>query len=64
MNKTNKVPVLFTEKKECCGCSACEAICPQGAIKMKPDNQGFKYPYITKEMCICCGRCVEVCAFK
>ena len=27
-----KIPVLFKEKKECCGCTACYAICSQMAI--------------------------------
>ena len=27
-----KIPVLFKEKKECCGCTACYAICSQMAM--------------------------------
>ena len=33
-------------KSECCGCSACEQICPVGCIKMKEDEEGFLYPKI------------------
>ena len=36
-----KIPVLFKEKKECCGCTACYAICSQMAISMIEDEEGF-----------------------
>lgn len=26
------IPVLFDKKEQCSGCTACYAICPQGAI--------------------------------
>lgn len=50
-------------KKDCCGCSACAAACPVGAISMVPDNEGFLYPEINNELCIDCGKCVKVCSF-
>ena len=56
--------VLFTNKEDCCGCSACYNICPQGAIIMKPDALGFLYPAIDEEKCIKCGLCKRVCAFN
>jgi len=34
---------------ECCGCTACVVSCPFGAIKMVPDEMGFKYPLIDNE---------------
>lgn len=37
-------PVFFTDKNECCGCTACYAICTKGAIRMEVDNEGFLYP--------------------
>ena len=43
-----KKPVLFKEKRECCGCYACYSICPQKAIEMKKDEEGFFYPEIFK----------------
>ncbi len=64
MNKHDKIPMLFDKKEECCGCSACEAICPLGAIVMIYDEQGFKYPKISEGKCIGCQKCIEVCAFK
>jgi len=59
-----KVPILFKEKKDCCGCGACYSICPVNAIDMKQDEEGFFYPIINKQMCICCHKCVNACLFK
>lgn len=58
------VPVLFGKRQNCCGCSACYAICPVGAIKMKQNQAGFLYPVINKQKCIRCYQCLSVCAFK
>lgn len=57
-------PILFDEKKQCCGCGACLNICPKQAIGMKEDEHGFLYPYINAELCIGCNRCKDVCAFQ
>lgn len=32
---------VFTNKESCCGCSACQQICPQNAIAMNSDEEGF-----------------------
>lgn len=58
------IPELYHEKKECCGCSACFAVCPAGAIVMMPDEEGFLYPVIEKEKCLKCGKCLNVCPFR
>ena len=55
---------LYNKKSECCGCSACAAICPQNAIEMKRDDEGFLYPEIDLKKCIKCGKCLNVCMFK
>lgn len=52
------------EKEECCGCSACQQICPQRCIQMEPDNEGFLYPKVYSETCINCGLCEKVCPVK
>lgn len=31
---------------------------------MEPDRYGFLYPQIDQARCICCGKCLSVCAFK
>lgn len=58
--------MIINEKLEqenliCCGCTACYAICPKGAITMQEDSEGFKYPAIDKSKCIDCGLCSKVC---
>lgn len=61
---TNKIPVLYKEKYECSGCSACYCICPKGAISMIEDEEGFLYPIINETKCIKCYACIRVCPFK
>ena len=58
------IPILFTEKFECCGCSACYAVCPQQAIYMLPDEEGFEYPHINDDICVRCYLCVKICPNK
>ena len=65
MNKNNKaLPELYNKKENCCGCSACYAICPVNAITMKADEEGFIYPSIDAGKCISCYKCIPVCMFK
>ena len=45
----------------CCGCTACSSICPNGAISMQPDAEGFVYPRIDAEKCVDCHLCEKVC---
>ncbi|MBN1604005.1 MAG: Coenzyme F420 hydrogenase/dehydrogenase, beta subunit C-terminal domain [Chitinispirillaceae bacterium] len=56
--------VLFNKKEDCCGCTACKNICPKSAIDMVPDEEGFLYPQINKDICIECGLCQKVCTFQ
>lgn len=61
---TRELPILYGDDSECCGCSACYAICSRRAITMMPDRYGFLYPHINEALCIRCNKCVAVCAFK
>lgn len=54
---------LYKRKEQCCGCSACMSVCPQKAIKMVEDEEGFLYPEIDETLCIECGACKRVCSF-
>lgn len=56
--------VLYTDKKNCCGCGACANICPKNAISMQEDKSGFIYPHINNDLCIKCKKCRTVCAFQ
>lgn len=51
----------IVDKNKCTGCTACMNICPTGAISMKEDNEGFKYPTIDQKKCINCGLCKRTC---
>ena len=56
--------ISIANRENCCGCSACESVCPIGAIDMKPDNMGFLYPVVNKDKCVDCGLCDKVCSFN
>lgn len=59
------IPVLYKGKEDCCGCTACYAICPQNVIEMEEDEEGFEYPQIVKkDNCIGCKLCIKVCPLK
>lgn len=64
MSDKKDIPVLYKDKSNCCGCTACFAICPANAIAMAPDNEGFLYPVIEDNKCVRCYKCLSVCAFK
>ena len=49
------------KKEMCCGCSACEQICPVKCIAMEEDERGFLYPKADLKECIHCGKCDKVC---
>ena len=54
-------------KADCCGCAACEGICPVNCIEMREDEEGFRYPHLitdsatNRSACIGCGACERVC---
>ena len=55
--------IKVENKKKCCGCTACANICPQQAIEMVEDFEGFLYPQINEKKCINCGLCDNVCPY-
>ncbi|MCD8107075.1 MAG: 4Fe-4S dicluster domain-containing protein [Oscillospiraceae bacterium] len=58
------LPELYVKREDCCGCSACYAICPTQSINMRPDEEGFFYPVVDATNCVRCYKCVEVCPIK
>lgn len=59
-----ELPILYEKKEDCCGCTACYAICLQKAINMESDDEGFEYPHVDSDKCIMCYMCLTVCPFK
>lgn len=53
--------IEIKNKKDCCGCWACENICPKSCISMVEDNEGFRYPHVDDDNCIDCHLCEKVC---
>ena len=45
----------------CTGCSACEALCPNDAIQIKRNREGFWEACLDADRCTGCGMCGEVC---
>lgn len=55
---------LYRNEMLCCGCFACESVCPRNAIQMQPDKKGFMVPIIDESTCINCGICLKVCPLQ
>lgn len=55
---------VFSDPKDCCGCTACQQICPRQAITMQPDAEGFLYPSIQQSACIDCNVCISICPLR
>lgn len=53
--------MLHYSPEQCCGCTACAAICPKSCISMQQNHEGFLYPQIHQESCVHCGLCESVC---
>lgn len=53
--------IHITDKRKCCGCSACVQACPKQCIHFDEDSRGFIYPVVDKEQCIECGKCECIC---
>ena len=47
---------FFVDAEKCVGCGACQAVCPQGCIRMADGAAE-----IIQESCLHCGRCAEEC---
>lgn len=58
-----KEPGTVAEISLCCGCGACAAMCPVGAIDIREDNNGFLHNEVDYTKCIRCGKCLQVCPF-
>lgn len=53
--------INIAKAEDCCGCWACEQICPKHCISMNEDHEGFSYPKVELNLCINCYLCEKVC---
>ena len=53
--------IVLQRKEDCCGCHACETVCPTQCITMREDSEGFLYPETDVSKCIDCHLCEKVC---
>jgi acetyltransferase-like isoleucine patch superfamily enzyme/coenzyme F420-reducing hydrogenase beta subunit len=53
--------IKLDSKKDCNGCNACVDLCPENAISLKTDQEGFWYPVVDELNCKDCGLCEKVC---
>lgn len=47
--------------QKCTGCMACYNACPNGAITIEENLEGFLFPKINEKLCINCNLCDRVC---
>ncbi|MFI3281447.1 MAG: Coenzyme F420 hydrogenase/dehydrogenase, beta subunit C-terminal domain [Rikenellaceae bacterium] len=53
--------IKIQSKDRCCGCGACQQVCPTNCISLAEDQEGFLYPRVDVLRCVECGRCEHVC---
>lgn len=54
-------PQELAKNIQCTGCGACANICPQDAIAMVFDEDGFLRPKVDVNRCVQCKKCIQVC---
>lgn len=53
--------IKLPSDNRCTGCASCANICPNKAIEMLENEQGFVQPVINESKCIKCGLCLKTC---
>lgn len=57
-----KTKLSNADASKCTGCAACYSVCPNGAIELVANREGFVYPEINSEICTNCNLCRQVCS--
>lgn len=57
----NPSKLIDTICEDCCGCTACSAVCPKDCITMEYSASGFYEARIDLSKCIHCDNCRRVC---
>ncbi len=47
--------------EKCCGCGGCITACPQNAISLDRDLDGYYIAHVKEDICTHCGICVKCC---
>ena len=55
---------MLKDYSNCCGCRACEYICPTNAISFSIHDDTFMYPEVDTLKCIKCNKCELICDWK
>lgn len=63
MGREDKQVLLpnLPNKNACCGCAACVDTCPQGAITLQEDKNGYYFPVVNGSKCVGCLLCEKKC---
>ncbi len=43
---------ILENRENCCGCGACEQVCPKNAVHMVQDRDECLYPQIDMSSCV------------
>jgi len=49
------------DEKDCTGCMACVNVCPNEALDIVTDKEGFDHPKLNEKHCVDCGLCEKAC---
>lgn len=55
--------IEITNPDNCAGCYACANACPHNCIELVPNNEGFRYPVVKRELCVDCHLCEKACPY-